>query len=192
MVLLSQFQTDPSDTYLLRAGFGGISGPLSNINEEGFASASFHSWPDTLKWDALTGDYGPNFLAVVLGSATFVSDDSDIGLNAYGGVLEEFGDRVVVQTRDPVRRKVFVGPLGVRFSLDSGIIQEFSYSKSSGVVSVTLSQLPSVPKAETAIMWIENTGSAQYTVKTPGLIEERKGWKVPLSSETVVIELGPS
>jgi hypothetical protein len=39
----------PNDTYLLRTGFGGVSGPLTNIDEGGFAAASFHSFEDTLQ-----------------------------------------------------------------------------------------------------------------------------------------------
>ena len=65
--LLSHFKANPTDTYALRVGFAGNSGPLSNIDSEGFASASFHTWPDTLAWDAYSGDYGPNFVGLVLG-----------------------------------------------------------------------------------------------------------------------------
>jgi hypothetical protein len=46
--LLSSFERNTSDVYLLRVGFGGISGPLTNIDSGGFAAASFHSFEDTL------------------------------------------------------------------------------------------------------------------------------------------------
>ena len=58
--LISQFTSNPTDYYLLRVGFAGLSGPMSNIDQGGFASASFHSFADTLKWDGYSGDYGPN------------------------------------------------------------------------------------------------------------------------------------
>ncbi|KAK8073894.1 hypothetical protein PG994_004793 [Apiospora phragmitis] len=145
LVLLSAFRHDPSDAYLLRAGYGGVSGPLSSIHADGFASASFHSWPDTLKWDGYSGDYGPNFVGLALGSGTYVADmgdeDGGIGLVAFGGSLKiESGGRVTVITGDPVRRRVFIGPLGVLLNIDAGIISEFSY-EAGGSISVLLSQL---------------------------------------------------
>ncbi|KAK7680558.1 hypothetical protein QCA50_016340 [Cerrena zonata] len=51
--LISQFTSNPTDLYLLRVGFAGLSGPMSNIDQGGFASASFHSFADTLKWDGI-------------------------------------------------------------------------------------------------------------------------------------------
>jgi hypothetical protein len=56
--LIEEFMSSPTDYHLLRVGFGGLSGPLSNIDQGGFAAASFHSFPDTLAWDAYSGDYG--------------------------------------------------------------------------------------------------------------------------------------
>ena len=42
--LISQFRATPNDYYLLRVGFGGLSGPLSNVHESGFAAVAFHSF----------------------------------------------------------------------------------------------------------------------------------------------------
>jgi hypothetical protein len=58
--VLNEYREHPDDFYLLRVGYGGMMGALSNIDREGFASAAFHSFPSTLKWDAYSGDYGPN------------------------------------------------------------------------------------------------------------------------------------
>ena len=44
--------------YLLRVGYGGVLGGISNITEEGFAPCAFHSFPSTLKNDGINGDYG--------------------------------------------------------------------------------------------------------------------------------------
>jgi hypothetical protein len=49
--VLAQYREHPDDDYLLRVGFGGTMGALSNIDQEGFASVAFHSFPSTLKWD---------------------------------------------------------------------------------------------------------------------------------------------
>ncbi|KAK8070830.1 hypothetical protein PG997_011033 [Apiospora hydei] len=191
LVLLSAFRRDPSDAYLLRVGYGGVSGPLSSINADGFAAASFHSWPDTLKWDGYSGDYGPNFVGLALGSGTYVADMGDggdgLGLVAFGGSLKvESGGRVTVITGDPVRKRVFIGPLGVLLNVDAGIISEFSYD-AGGSISVTLSQLNGVPNADAAVLWVETpSSSVNYTVTTSGLQKTRGGWKVPLSTDAIV------
>lgn len=190
LVLLGAFRSDPSDSYLLRVGYGGTSGPISNINEDGFAAASFHSWPDTLKWDGLSGDYGPNFLGLVLGTGTYVVQDSVVGLVAYGGVLTSSDTSVSVQTADPVRRRIFIGPLGVLITVDAGIIDSFSYVPSTGAITVTISQLSGVPVAANTVLWAETTtGTRKYSVTTSGITEARLGWQIPLSSGDVTVEL---
>ncbi|KAK7946490.1 uncharacterized protein PG986_010811 [Apiospora aurea] len=191
LVLLSAFRRDPSDAYLLRVGYGGVSGPLSSIHADGFAAASFHSWPDTLKWDGYSGDYGPNFVGLALGSGTYVADvgdgDGGLGLVVFGGNLKvELGGRVTVITGDPVRKRVFIGPLGVLLNVDAGIISEFSYD-AGGNISVTLSQLDGVPNADAAVLWVETPSSpVNYTVTTSGLRKARGGWKMPLSTDAIV------
>lgn len=190
LVLLSAFRSNPSDSYLLRVGYGGTSGPVSNINQDGFAAASFHSWPDTLKWDGISGDYGPNFVGLVLGSGTYVVQDSVVGLVAYGGVLTSSGSSVSVQTVDPVRRRIFIGPLGVLITVDAGIINNFSYVLSTGAISVTLSQLSGVPVAANAVLWVETTtGTRNYSVTTTGVTKARLGWQIFLSSSSVTVQL---
>ncbi|KAI1103730.1 hypothetical protein F4804DRAFT_309402 [Jackrogersella minutella] len=191
LVLLSAFRSDPSDTYLLQVGYGGTSGPLSNINEAGFASASFHSWPDTLKWDGYSGDYGPGFLGMVLGSGTYVARHDTFGLLAYGGVLSADGPTVTVLTNGPVGRKVFIGPLGVTVSVDAGTIRGFTYDADSGAVSVSLTQLAGAPRAAAAVLWVEtNDKLVAYNVSTPQASSERLGWRIPLTAVgDVVVEL---
>jgi hypothetical protein len=191
LVLLSAFRTNPEDSYLLRVGYGGMNGPLSNINQEGFAAASFHSWPDTLKWDGISGDYGPGFLGLVLGAGTYVSQDSELGLLAYGGELTiKTGSTVTVTTRDAVRRKIYIGPLGLQISIDAGIIQEFTYDITTKIISVSLSQLSGVPRALSTIVWVDSAGSLKYGVITLGLSQVRLGWQVPLQEGRTIIQIG--
>ncbi|KAL2010653.1 hypothetical protein VTN00DRAFT_6460 [Thermoascus crustaceus] len=194
LVTLSAFRSNPTDSYLLRIGYGGMNGPLSNIDQDGFASASFHSFPETLAWDAYSGDYGPNHLGLILCSGTYVVQDKELGLVAYGGnIIEDQGNTITVQPRDAVRQRVYIGPLGVYVTIAAGIIQEFSYCPSSGVVSVTLSQLSWVPKAPSTVMWVETPyGDGEYRVITPGLKEERSGWQVPLGLAPTTVQIARS
>ena len=83
--VLSQYREHPDDYYLLRIGYGGSMGALSNIDEEGFPSAAFHSYPQNLRWDTYTGDYGPNFFGHAVTTGTYVINHPDYGWQAFGG-----------------------------------------------------------------------------------------------------------
>ncbi|KAI0502828.1 hypothetical protein F5B22DRAFT_45690 [Xylaria bambusicola] len=195
LVLLSAFRSDPSDSYILQVGYGGINGPLSNINQDGFAAASFHSWPDTLKWDGYSGDYGPGFVGLALGSGTYVAQHTTLGLLVYGGTLTSSpgASSVSVTTTGPVRRKVFIGPLGVLLTTDAGSIDGFGYASDGSNITLTLTQLSGGPSAPSAVLWIETTsGSANYTVSSPTTPQSRKGWAIPLSPSPVTVQLKKS
>jgi len=136
--LISAFETSPTDYYLLRAGFGGLSGPLSNIDEGGFAAASFHSFADTLAWDAYSGDYGPNFSGHSMGMGTFIIDHPTFGWQAFGGNVISTSPTVQVQIKDSIRRRVFIAPLGALLSLDAGAFSTVSYNPTARTVTVTI------------------------------------------------------
>ena len=80
--VLSEYRDHPDDLYLLRIGFAGQMGALANIDQEGFASPAFHSFPDTLKPDAISGDYAQNFFGHALNTATYVVNDPHFGWQA--------------------------------------------------------------------------------------------------------------
>ena len=94
--VLAQYREHPDDFYLLRIGYGGSMGALSNIDEEGFPSAAFHSYPQNLKWDTYIGDYGPNFFGHAVTTGTYVINHPDYGWQAFGGNVHDsrrLGDR---------------------------------------------------------------------------------------------------
>lgn len=126
--------------YDLRVGYGGNQGPLSNIDAGGFGSMAFHGYPDTLRWDAYSGDYGPNFLGHVLGSATYLVDHPIFGYVSFGGNVEVSGDgsTVSVEPRDSIRKRVFIAPVGLWVELDAGEIEMFTYDASAEKVNVTI------------------------------------------------------
>ncbi len=82
---LAQYRQHPDDFYLLRIGYGGEMGALSNIDQEGFAAAAFHSYPQNLRWDAYSGDYAQNFFGHSVSTATYLIDHPDFGWQAFGG-----------------------------------------------------------------------------------------------------------
>jgi hypothetical protein len=207
-VLLAAFRDAPAtnNTYLLRVGYAGASAPLANINAEGFPSAAFHSFPDTLQWDGITGDYGPGFLGMALSAGTYVAEDAALGgVVAFGGVLRlnQEGGMVTVQPRDAVRRRVFIGPLGLLITVDAGCIVEFSYSGASDgssggggsvVVRMALSQQDGAPVAGHALVWLESTSASRagWAVTTEGATEARGGWRIAMAGDGVsVVEIRP-
>ena len=142
--LMSQFESNPDDIYLLRVAFGGLSGPLTNIDQGGFASASFHSFADTLAWDAYSGDYGPNFVGHALNSGAYLIKHPDFGWQVFGGTVTsaQSASTVEVQVLDSVRRKVFIAPLGTRFMLDAGAFDSFSFDSQNNSVTLTILPAP--------------------------------------------------
>ncbi|EQB45920.1 hypothetical protein CGLO_15120 [Colletotrichum gloeosporioides Cg-14] len=187
-VLLSAFRDDPSDSYLLRTGHDGSFAPLSNINEAGCPSAGFHSFPETLKWDGFTGDYGPGFLGMVLNTGTYVAEDEQVGLVAYGGEISTDGNKVTVLPRDPVRKRIFIGLLAVIITVGVGVIKQFSYNVEERTISMTLSQLVGVPKAMNATVWTESMQSP-WEVTGDQVETARGGWGVPRVEDKVTVTL---
>ena len=59
--MLAEYREHPEDFHLLRAGYGGVVGALTDIDEKGFDAPAFHAFPDMLRFDPLSGDTGTNF-----------------------------------------------------------------------------------------------------------------------------------
>ncbi|KAH8105026.1 hypothetical protein DFH11DRAFT_1864351 [Phellopilus nigrolimitatus] len=188
--LMSQFESDPDDLYLLRVAFGGLSGPLSNIDEGGFASASFHSFADTLAWDAYSGDYGPNFVGHALNAGTYLIDHPTFGWQAFGGtVSSQSSSHVQVQTLDSVRRRVFVASIGTLFELDAGAFSAFAFNPQTGAVELTILPAPpgvadAAPAPRARVVVKQTTSSAMSVHPSTSLEVDAGAWVVPFASGT--------
>jgi len=126
--LLADYRLHPADLYLLRAGYGGVMGPLTNIDQKGFASAAFHSFPDRMAYDPYTGDYGPNFLGHALNTAMYLTHDNEFGWICFGGDVEERNGIVQATTLDSFRKRIFVAPIGLWLTLDAGKFKSIEYN----------------------------------------------------------------
>ncbi|KAJ7083400.1 hypothetical protein B0H15DRAFT_424667 [Mycena belliarum] len=140
--LISAFESSPTDYFLLRVGYAGLSGPMSNIDEGGFAAASFHSFADTLAWDGYSGDYGPNFSGLSMGTGTIIINHPDFGWQAFGGIVTARSPAVEVTVRDPVRRRVFIAPIAALLTLDAGAFSTISYMPDTQTLVVTIIPAP--------------------------------------------------
>jgi hypothetical protein len=188
--VLSAFRTDPEDLYLLRVGYAGAMGGLSNIDQEGFAGTAFHSFPQNMRWDTYSGDYGPNFFGVAVNAATYIVDHPEFGWLAFGGNVKTDGSWVRVQPLDAFRQRVYVAPLGLWLTLDSGTFDAVEINTRTHAVRAGLS--PATPQAFRARLRIEQpariTGVGSYHPKDK-LTKERDSFTIPLQNKTTWIEL---
>ena len=188
---LAQYREHPDDYYLLRIGYGGAMGALSNIDEEGFPSAAFHSYPQNLRWDTYTGDYGPNFFGHAVNAATYVINHPEYGWQALGGNIRPGGAPWInVQTLDSFRRRIYIAPFGLYLTLDAGTFESVAINPTTRAVRVTLS--PAAQFSPQALLRLEQpaklAGVGAFAPATT-LKTERGMFVIPLQQAATVVEL---
>jgi hypothetical protein len=188
--VLSAFREDPSDLHLLRVGYGGAMGGLSNIDQEGFASAAFHSLPQNMRWDTYSGDYGPNFFGIAANAGTYLIRHEEFGWQAFGGNVTVDGDWIRLKPLDAFRRRVFIAPTGLWLELDSGTFDTVELHARTHAVRVGLS--PATSFASTARLRMDQpakmTGVGTYRIKET-FSSERGAFTVPLMRALRWIEI---
>lgn len=141
--MLDYFRSHPSEDYYLRVGYAGGNAALTNIDQEGFASAAFHTYPDTLKWDGYSGDYGMNFFGHAMNAATYVIDSPDFGWQTFGGnIIRNSSRSVSIKPRDSTRRRIYIAPFGLWLTLDSGVFGSVEIFKKQKKVAVYFNEGP--------------------------------------------------
>lgn len=188
--VLNEYREHPEDFYLLRVGYGGTMGALTNIDREGFASAAFHSFPSTLKWDAYSGDYGPNFFGHALNTATYVINHPDFGWQAFGGNVKIEGELIKIQPLDSFRKRVYLAPYGLWLKLDAGMFEGVEINTTNK--TVRLGFAAATQYTRTARLHIEQpAGIDGVSLFKPvvNLSAERSAFNIPLNSGTTWIKL---
>jgi hypothetical protein len=188
--VLARYREQPDDYYLLRIGYGGMMGALSNIDQQGFASAAFHSFPDTLRWDAYSGDYGPNFFGHAVNTGTYIIDHPEFGWQAFGGNVQVEGDTVKVTPLDSFRKRIYVAPLGVWLTLDAGTFEAVEIPSAGKTVRLGLAA--ATQYTATALLRIEQPAAiAGVGTLAPAtsLATRRGAFEVPLAAATAWVEL---
>jgi Family of unknown function (DUF5695) len=188
--VLSEYRDHPDDLYLLRIGFAGQMGAIANIDQEGFGSAAFHSFPDMLKPDPLSGDYAQNFLGHALNTAAYLVNDREFGWQAFGGNVQVTGDRVVLTPLDSFGQRVYLAPLGLWLTLDSGRFDRVQLNPNTGAVRLVFAAPDSF------------TRSARLRVEQPAAVAgigkygtsrhfdiERDAFVIPLSAGQTSVDL---
>ncbi|RXK87481.1 hypothetical protein ESB13_09080 [Filimonas effusa] len=190
--LLQEYRRKPNDLYMLRVAYGGVLGGISTITEDGFAPCAFHSFPNTLENDGLSGDYGSGFYGYAVNSATYITQNAELGWLAFGGNLKENKDRVEVTPTTASRNAVYLAPAGLWLSFAAGTINNVSYNVKSGEVTIILDG--AADTTPNAYLKIEQpasvTGRTGY--EPAGKYSIKNGnWIIPLTKGAVKLVLRP-
>jgi len=188
--VLNEFRDNPDDLYLLRVGYGGVMGAISNITQEGFGPSGFHSFPSTLRIDGYSGDYGPGFFGHSMNVGTYVTHDPEFGWLAFGGNLSTEGNTVRVRPLDSVRSRVYVAPLGLWLTLDAGKFDTLEIAGDSVLIALS----PATAHTPNARLRVEQPAVVDGVgtfAPTDGLPVERGAYVITLSDTIteVVLEL---
>ena len=188
--VLSEYRDHPDDFYLLRVGYGGTMGAITNIDQEGFASAAFHAFPDRLDWDPLSGDYGPNFFGHALNTAAYLVKHPEFGWVAFGGNVSVAAERVKLTPLDSARRRIYIAPMGLWLTLDAGTFSSAEYNSKTGEVRLEFSAADSYTPA--ARLRVEQpakiSGVGNYR-PAKEFKQERGAYVIPLAKSSVAISL---
>ena len=186
--VLKAYRNSPDNLYLLRVGYGGLLGTLSNITEDGFAPAAFHSFPSTLKIDGISGDYGPGFYGYAVNSATFVSYDKEFGWLVFGGNASETDYVLDVELTTASKSRLFIAPLRLWITLDAGQIQSLTLDTGTGDVKLKIK--PENTFTKKALLRMEQTEGTNRSYEIPHYKKNQRGqYEIPLSDNLVEIEI---
>jgi Family of unknown function (DUF5695) len=188
--LLSEYRDHPDDFYLLRVGYAGNTGVLTDVDQEGFLSPAFHSFPDMLRSDPVSGDNGPNFFDHAWDAATYVVQHPEFGSVVFGGNIKTEGDVVKVTPLDAFRGRIYVASAGLWLTLDSGSFESLEINSKTKLVRVRLA--PASQFTSTARLRIEQpakiTGLGKYR-PSQTFTQERGAYVVPLATTATWVDL---
>lgn len=185
--LFDAYRRDPTDLYLLRVAYGGSMGGITNIDQAGFASTGFHAWPDMMKWDPYSGDYGMGLYGHASTAASYLVHDEVFGWLGFGGNIRVESDSILIVPKDGARTRLFVAPAGLWITLEAGKIAESRYWPATGRISLTLDPASSTTPVARVALQITVQGRKSRKIARAGF--ERGAFVVPLPARPKRIEL---
>ena len=188
--LLAEFREHPGDFYLLRVGYAGAMGTLTDIDQEGFLAPAFHAFPDLLRPDGITGDDGTNLFGHAWNTATYIVHHPDFGWVAFGGNIRVEGETVKVTPLDSFRMRMYLASTGLWLTLDAGQFEALELDEKTGAIRVGLT--PATQYLRVARLRIEQAGKiegAKTYQPVKSWKQERGAYVVPLRTATTWVEL---
>jgi hypothetical protein len=182
--LLNEYREHPDDFYLLRVGYAGTMGVLTDIDRDGFLSPAFHGFPDSLRPDPLSGDNGPNFFGHAWNTATYLVDHPEFGWLAFGGNVRKEGSTVHVTPLDSSRQRVYLASQGLWLALDAGSFEQVDVDAKTGRVRLALA--PATQFTSAALLRLgqaANVAGVGTYHPAEKLESRRNGWIIPLGPQ---------
>lgn len=177
--VLKAYRDNP-ELYLLRVGYGGLLGGISNITQDGFGPAAFHSFPSTLEIDGLSGDYGSGFFGYAINTGTYITKDDEFGWLVFGGNLKEKNNNIHVDITTAGKNRIYLAAKKLWLTLDAGTFKSIRYNESNGQVQLELN--PKDVFTPYAFLRIDKNIELPYE-KTRG------AYKIPLRNNSITIKL---
>lgn len=177
--VLEQFRKKGDDLYLLKVGYGGLLGGISNITQDGFGPAAFHSYPSTLRIDYLSGDYGSGFYGYAVNTSSYLTKDDDLGWLAFGGNVEVKGDEVTMQLTTAAKSKVYIASKQLWLTLDAGQFESVTYNTKTKDLTVTLS--PATEFTPKAYLRVSSDKTLSYN-------KVRGAYEIPLTKKSLEVK----
>jgi Family of unknown function (DUF5695) len=188
--LLAEYREHPDDFYLLRVGYAGTMGTISDIDQEGFLAPAFHAFPDALKPDGITGDDGPNLFGHAWNTATYIVHHPEFGWVAFGGNTHLDGDIVKVRPLDSFRMRVYVASAGVWLTLEAGQFQEIEVNAKTGAMRLGFSAATEfLHSARLRIEQPASMGGAAKYRPAKSMQQERGAYVIPLGKGITWVDL---
>jgi hypothetical protein len=189
IALLSEYREHPDDFYLLRVGYAGTMGALTDIDQEGFLAPAFHSFPDMLSFDPLSGDNGPNFFGHAWNTATYVVHHPEFGWLAFGGNVVSKDGVIEVTPLDSFRTRIYLAHLGLWLTLDSGKFRRLEINSQTGIVRLGLGSATEI--TSTARLRIEQPVANKTSDYRPAahVEQERGAYVIPLGKDVTWVDL---
>lgn len=122
-----------------------------------------------------------------MGMGTYIINHPDFGWQAFGGNILSTSPAVQVQIRDPVRRRVYIAPLGARLTLDAGAFSVVSFNPTTRTVDLTITPVAdgttSAASAPVGRLLIQLTASGTTSLKpATSLASDAGAFVVPFVS----------
>ena len=188
--VLSEYRDHPDDFYLLRVGYGGTTGAITDIDQEGFLAPAFHGFPDMLRIDPVSGDNGPNFFGHALNTAAYLVKHPQFGWVAFGGNVAHSGNVERLVPLDSARTRVYLAPVGLWLTLDAGTFESVELNPQTHAVRVQLSAAD--PFTNAAHLRVEQPAAIEGVGKyqpSQHFTEERGAYVVPLNQQASWVSL---
>jgi hypothetical protein len=187
--MLAEYREHPDDFHMLRAGYGGVMGALTDIDQQGYEAPAFHAFPDMLRFDPLSGDNGTNFFGHAWNAGTYVVNHPDFGWICFGGNLSVSGDEVTIEPRDASRTRIYLAPVGLWLTLDSGQFDRLVWNAKAGMLRIALTPKDRfTPEARIRIEQPAHPAGGSFQLAgSPTL--ERGAYLIPLASSQTWVEI---